>query len=341
MLDFIIAVICLVLATVSMVYIKAFFGIPIYELKRRAVNRDAYARAIYPVAVYGPVLEALLWLVIVLAGGISLVLFNKLAPAWLGIGLLAAWLWLSYAWLGEIAHSNFGRRLSQVSAVFFVWALAWLYKPGRVLAGVMRSGKIKHTGIYESEDLQALLLLQENQADNRLSATQIGRLHKLLVFESAKVSHYMIEWKNIMTVHADEPIGPKLLDDMHKSAQTVFPVYGVKSSAVLLGTLNKDDVGLKTEGRVADYMRTPVRYLNKDESMENALAKFALSGQALCVVVSKDHKPIGVLTLKDALGSILTPQSKTNPRSSSNDNSETESTITEMNIEGDEEDANT
>ena len=140
MLDFIIAVICLVLATLSMVYLKAFFGIPIYELKRRAINGDGFAKAIYPVAAYGPVLEALLYIVIVLAGGIALVLFNRLAPDWLGIGLLLVWLWLSYAWLGEIANSDFGRRLSGHSAGYFVWMLTWLYNPGKVLAGAMRSG---------------------------------------------------------------------------------------------------------------------------------------------------------------------------------------------------------
>ncbi len=339
MLDFIIAVICLVLATLSMVYLKAFFGIPIYELKRRAINGDGFAKAIYPVAAYGPVLEALLYIVIVLAGGIALVLFNRLAPDWLGIGLLLVWLWLSYAWLGEIANSDFGRRLSGHSAGYFVWMLTWLYNPGKVLAGAMRSGGAKHTGIYESEDLQALLYAQERQADNRISATQIGRLHKLLVFESARVNHYMVDWKNIMTLHADEPIGPKLLDDMHKSKQTVFPVYGPKGSKTLSGILNRDDVGLKTEGRVADYMRTPVRYLSKDEPMESALAKFALSGQTLFVVNSGDHKPLGVLTLKDALGSILTPQTKPENRSPASNDLKPEANIESLNIEGDEEDA--
>ncbi len=341
MLDFTIAVIGLVLATLSMLSLRAFFGLPIYELKRRAINNDAYAKAVYPVAAYGPVLEAILWLVIVLAGGLALVLFDRLAPVWLAVGLLAVWLWMSYAWLGEMANSGFGRRITKLSAVFFGWILQWAYRPGKFLAGFLRSNRTKHTGIYESEDLYALLLKQETQADNRMTQLQLGRLHKLLVFETANVSHYMVAWNQVMSLHADEPIGPKLLDDMHKSGQTVFPVYASQKSKTLVGTLNRDDVGLKTEGTLADYMRTPVRYLSQDESMESALAKFALSGQTLFVVTAQDRKPVGILTLKDALGSILTPRSKKEAHAGHSDELDPLTKDTELKIEGDEEDAHT
>ena len=79
------------------------------------------------------------------------------------------------------------------------------------------------------------------------------------------------------------------------------------SGKELVGVLNKPDIGLNTQGKVGDYVRSPIRYIQEDETIESALAKFSLTGQILFVVINPKRDIVGYLTLKEALSSILSP----------------------------------
>lgn len=310
MTDFIIAVIFLVLAVVVVALRKAFFALPVYELKRQAAAGDQYSKQIYPVVAYGETFRALLWLLLGIFVAVSLVLFDRLAPVWFGVILDGILLWLTFSWFPHARARKFNRQLALYAVPVFAWVLHYTYPIVKELGKLGRYYDQGHTGIYENEDLHQVLVRQELQTDNRISAVQLGRLRKFLAFETAVVSQYQTDWKNIMKLSADAPISPLLLDEMHQSGQTAFPVTKTKNSKSLVGILNRDDVGLKSDGRIADHMHSNVRYIKQDEPMESALAKFALSGQVMFVVINKAEDIVGALTLKDALGSLLAPDNR-------------------------------
>ena len=162
-----------------------------------------------------------------------------------------------------------------------------------------------HSGIYEPSDLHQLLVRQTQQPDNRIKTKQLGRISQLLEFETSTVSDYSRPWKRSMKLVASDPVGPKLLDEMHRSSQGVFAVIAGKSSREVVGLLNKDDIGLKSSGLIRDHMHGNVETINEDEPIEKSLAKFALSGQALLIVISSADEVIGTITLRDALSSLL------------------------------------
>lgn len=315
MTDFIIAVVFLVLALVILMERKAFFALPAYELKRQAASGDKFAREIYPLVSYGSSFRALLWLLLGVFTAVSLVLFARLAPVWFGIIMVAIVLWLTFSWLPSIRLSKLNRDLALLSVPIFAWVLHYAYPLIKELGKLERYyiRDAVHTGLYEPEDLHKVLERQEVQLDNRISAVQLGRLKKLLAFEQAKVSDYMVEWSKVMKLNSEDFVGPKLLDEMHKSGQSAFPVMKGQSSKSAIGVLNKEEVGLMSEGRVADHMHQPIVHAKQKESMESALAKFALSGQSLLLVTDNSVETVGVLTLKDALGSLLAPAGRNIP----------------------------
>jgi len=312
MVTFILGSICLILALSLIVLEKSYFDIPAHEVKRQAMKGDRYASMIYPLVAYGKTLRSVLLVMIILFSAIGLVLFARLAPIWLAIILVIVLLWLAFNWIPNADISKTSKRLTKLFSPILLRLVNRVYPVVLKLDGFFNNNKTPHTGIYELEDLKEIITRQALQQDNRISDLQLGRMAKLLVFESTTVGKYKTAWKGIMTIAANEPIGPILLDDMHNSGQVAFPVTIKKNDPKLVGILNKDDVGLKSQGKVADFMHEPVIYINEDEPIENALAKFSLSGRPLLIVNNHKHQIVGVLTLKDALSSILSPDSSIN-----------------------------
>ena len=310
MTAFIISIVCLVLAFIVVMIRKAYFSLPFYELKRQAANGDKFAKTVFPIVSYNLTLRALLWLMLGVLSATAIILIGRVAPLLIGIILVGGWLWLAFSWLPNSEVSATSKSLAIAATPVFAWLMHWTYPLLKWLGKVSGKYRLQHTGLYESEDLYQTLIMQEAQTDNRISPTQIGRLKKLLAFETALVKDYQKPWGKTMKLSAQDPIGPKLLDDMHKSGQTVFPVLKTKTSKTVVGITNKEDIGLKTEGTVGDHMKSPVRHLDQDESMESALAKFAMSGHTLFLVSDDNDDIVGTLTLRDALGSILAPETK-------------------------------
>ena len=127
MTDFIIAVICLVLALVVLMLRKAYFSVPIFELKRRAAANDVYAKRIYPLVAYGSAFRLLLWLLLAVFTAASLVLFARIAPVWFGIILVAILLWLVFSWLPNAGFSKFNRDLARLTVAPLELVLRWTY----------------------------------------------------------------------------------------------------------------------------------------------------------------------------------------------------------------------
>lgn len=325
MTQFIVALICLVLALLLVMLRKAYLELPLPELKRQAIRGNKFAATIYPIVAYGPSFRGLLWLLLGIFSAIALVLFARLAPVGLGIVVVVTWLWLAFSWLPNKKTTAINRQLAERSTPLFFWFMHWTYPLTKELAKLSQQYSRRHTGMYEVDDLQAILLAQEQQPDNRMSKKQLERIKKILAFEHARVHQYARPWEEIKKLVANEPIGPLLLDELHRSHQSAFPVTKTKSTKQIIGILNQEDVGLKSTGCVSDHMRQPIRYISEDDTIEQALAKFSLSGQSMLVVINKVEQISGTLALSDALGSLLTVEKHEPKRATTaNDRTSTE-----------------
>ena len=299
-----VAAVCLLLALVASILRRAYYDLPVYELKRRAASGEKFARAIYPAVAY-PSLRGLLGLLLALLSSLGLILLNRHVALIYGLVIAALWLWLVYSWIPNRPTSKFSRMLAKLSAPFFIWLFSWSHPALKHLERLQKHYEPTHTQLYEIDDLRRFLRHQARQADNRISARQLMRLSKLVAFEEAQVGHFTRPWKSSLRLVESDLVGPKLLDEMHRSKQTAFAVTNQKNSHQIIGALSRDAVGLESEGRVSDFMRTDIESIGRDEPIEDALMRFAHTATPLLVVVDKENEAIGTLCLSDALDALL------------------------------------
>ncbi len=304
MTDFIAAGLCLLLAFMVLLLRKAYFNLPIYELKRLANRGDAFAKTIYPAVSY-PAFRGLLWLMLATLSAAAVALLNHKLPLWMGVSAAVIWLWLAFSWIPNSKVSAASRRLAQLSAPAFSWFLHWSYPLIKHLEKLQERYQPRHTLLFENEDLRTFLRYQARQSDNRISAKQLERISKVIAFDAAKVEDYYRPLKASTTLLENDLIGPKLLDELHRSRQTAFIVLKHKNSKEVAGVLSKNAVELHSEGRVKDFMNPEVEYIDRNLPIEDALIRFAHIDGQLIIVNDAEGELVGSITLKDALAALL------------------------------------
>ncbi|MDO8591577.1 MAG: CBS domain-containing protein [bacterium] len=288
---------------------KTTRALPLAELRRRArVSHSKRTQALYKLLAF----QTSFKIVILVLGGISgAIIFVAAANVgvWLCTLLLLAVTWLVLddqfvvkpgGWLWAVS--------SYVAQV--VLPIVNFLQPllGRISA-IIGHPKI-HSGIYEREDLLELLDRQKNQIDNRLSNRDLKAARGALTFGDKMVGSVMTPRKAVVWVSADDSIGPKLMDNLHKTGYVRFPIItgnSKPSNPEAVGTLYLADLlkNLEKSGTVRDIMKRDAHFINESHNLEQALDGFLKSGQHLLVVVNNFEEVVGMLTLEDVLGQIL------------------------------------
>ena len=303
---FVVAILLLTLALLALILEKTYFLLPLRELKRQAAQRDAMARILYEAAAYDTELKVLLWLVMGLSAAGGFLLFARLAPVILGFLVITLVLSLVFIWLPRARLTSFGTRLA-------VWCTPTVVAIMRVLHPVLRYAAVlvlrqypaPHTGLYEHEDMRELLERQHAQADNRISDHDLGLMRRALQFGNYQVHEVMTPQNRVVAVAAEEPISPVLLDELHKSGHTHFPVYAA-SKTELVGTLALDMVAdVKHAGKVQDFYDRRLAFVHARDRLETALLAFYATGRHLLVVVDNAGDYVGIMTLGDVLSCLF------------------------------------
>ncbi len=286
---------------------KTFQLVPLKELRRRA-RADRRLAAVYKSASFGGSLELVLGMMI---GADALALVSWLYK-------VGWWLALAGVWLGLVLS----RWQLSPSAGGWHWRLAAIVSPA--LAGLLNfihpltrrfdrfwpaAEQTSPSPLYEKEDLLELLERQKLQADSRLSEAELKLARGALVFGDKKVRDCLTLKKELKMVAADDAIGPHLMDELHASGFTRFPVVKDQAKASrdeIVGILYLEDLMDKAEGgKVADIMVPKVHFINEASDLRQALSAFLKTRSHLLVVVNNFEEVVGVLTFEDLLEQIL------------------------------------
>lgn len=308
MTAFIFALLLAAIAALLMVARKTYVLVPVYELRRQSQAGDSLARALYKVAAYGAASQMLLWILILLAIAGSIVCVVQVVPDFLQFAY--AFILIAYVlvWLPLSDVTSFGLRC----VVWVTPAIAWtasklftiLEKPAN--AAQARQTAPLHTGLYQKEDLVDLLERQKLQEDSRFTEQEVNQVLHTLTFAQKKVSEIMTPRKKIKCVSRDEAIGPILMDELHESGATSFPVYEAENNSNIVGTLHISDVvRAKKGGHVRDVMQSDVFYVNDDFTVEQLLHAFTQTKQHVLIVVDNFAEFVGTVTIEAALHAVL------------------------------------
>lgn len=154
------------------------------------------------------------------------------------------------------------------------------------------------------DSLDELLFLIEN-SPAAIDDSQRRLIRSALEFDDITVDEIMTSFDEVMSLAANDLIGPLMLDDLHRTGYEYFPVLNRADEVV--GILNLADlVSLdnKTSQTAQELCDNEVVMLRCGDSLMGALQQL-LTEQALVAVVEKRGKPVGVVRLNSIIASLI------------------------------------
>lgn len=128
-----------------------------------------------------------------------------------------------------------------------------------------------------------------------------------LSFETQPVSEVMTPRSMIDSVPKTELLGPLVLDKLHKTGHSRFPVTDGDIDHVV-GMLYIQDLltlGKKKSATAAKTMEPRVFYIRQDQTLSHALAAFLRTHRHLFIVVNEYRETVGLLTLEDVIEALI------------------------------------
>ena len=305
MTSFIIAIVLLGLAVGGVAIRKTYYSLPLTELKRRA-RHDIFAAKLYQAAAYESSLQVILWLFIASTSAGGFVLLARVAPIWLSLVTVVLVLLVSFSWLPASRVTVIGARATMWLSPLLSRLLSFLHPILQRLVSLVgrRYALPPHTGLFEREDLLQLLRQQQAQKDSRLSVEQLSIVMHVLTFSDHHVRDVLTPRGTMRTVHANETVGPILIDELHQTGMEHIIVQD-SPNAEIVGTLAVRDLGLHSSGRVRDVMDPTVYYVHESDNLSDALHAFFVTNHSLFVVTNSFEEYVGVLSVSSLLHELL------------------------------------
>lgn len=156
------------------------------------------------------------------------------------------------------------------------------------------------------ESTEQLLHLAESSSF--LTTDQLAIIRHGLAWHESRVSGIMIPRSKIVSIKHSELLGPLVLDDLHKSGHSQFPVTkGSLDSVVgmLDITESLEVTSARVSKKVADVMSPRIVHVSDSDPLPKALELLQRSKQHMLIVTDDDGKTVGLVTLADITGSLL------------------------------------
>lgn len=141
-----------------------------------------------------------------------------------------------------------------------------------------------------------------------LSSLEKTLLSSTLNFETRAVSEIMTPKSVIESIDHNELLGPILLDELHKTGHSRFPVTAGDIDHVV-GILYVRDLlvvdGTKNSKKVSQVMDEEVCFIHEDQDLAHALKAFIKTEKLLFIVVNSYRETVGLITLEDVIEALI------------------------------------
>lgn len=128
-----------------------------------------------------------------------------------------------------------------------------------------------------------------------------------LTFDGREVREIMTPRGVIDSIAKKELLGPLVLDDLHKTGHSRFPVTDGDIDHIV-GMLYVQDLltlDKKRSVTAETAMEPRVYYIREDQTLHHALAAFLRTHHHLFVVVNEFRETVGIITLEDTIEALL------------------------------------
>lgn len=304
-----IATLALGVFTLTAISVQKVYGrLPAKELKRRAQAGDEFAYIIYRAVAYGLGLTVFLWGLIGISAAVLFWVMARWLPMPLAVLGIVSIIWFGFAWMPNSRVTPMGMWLVKAVSPALAWAMQYVHpaleKSGHAVR--KRVTRFAHTGLYEREDFIDLLEQQKAQTDNRLTQHELDIALHALTFGDKLVRDIMIPRSQVRTATETDTIGPILLDELHASGHSRFPVLAADNPDKIVGMLYlRDLVNKEHTGTVAGRMHREIHYVHEEHTLDGVLQAFLKTKRHMFVVANSFEETVGIVTIEDVLEQII------------------------------------
>jgi CBS domain containing-hemolysin-like protein len=304
-MNFIIAIILIVLALTGMTLRRVYFALPSRELKRRAEAGDADSIILYRAVAYGSGLSILLWFFISLTLAGSFVLLAKSLSELVAIIFFAFIIFMIFSWMPNTKKEHFSLTLTKLLTPIVAKDLSTL-RPlfTKIPNKIFDHYEDKGTNIYEVKDLLDLLKKQAKQPGSRLTKQELDTVKHSINFSYKKVNDILVPRKLVKAVQSEATIGPILINDLHENHQDYVLVKDGPKGDVI-GILAFKDLGIKSQGLVKNLMSDTLYYLHEDDELISAINAYFITGSPVFVVVNDSEEYVGIATIEAVIKELV------------------------------------
>lgn len=221
---------------------------------------------------------------------------------WLGGVLLAIAAVLMY---GPLARIGVVHHLSQKAYSRYEPAILRFVEKFTGLFQLLRHpvpGAVADRRLESREEFEHLVA----QSHGIMSAREKTLLTHVLQFDSRTVGEIMIPRESIDSIDHKELLGPLVLDDLHKTTHSRFPVVDADIDHVV-GMLHVQDLlslDMKKSTTAEKAMDRRVYYIHERQTLQQALTAFLRTHHHLFIVVNERQETVGLLSLEDVIGAM-------------------------------------
>jgi len=290
----------LLLGVVQAMRFRVAHDVSDYELQRRINHADEQAAQIATLNQRVPLLESLRYVVVTIVG----VLMVTVLVVGLGVinGVLLGVIGLVLAPIAQRLDfvCKFADKSADTVQPYALTVVEWI----RPVLSWLRERKLneRQTRVYSHEELLDVVA----HSHGVLSNDQITRLRASLAFDDRRVQDVMTPASVIDTVDAKDGLGPLVLDGLHKTGHSRFPVVAGDIHHVVGILYMRELVDLKTAKKtVKDAMDPKVFYVHQEQDLEHALHAFLRTHHHLFIVVNDYRETVGLLSLEDVVEALI------------------------------------
>lgn len=298
-----VGIICALFFLLVVAVRRVYYCVPAKELKRLARVGDPVGMKLYKAVAYDGSLAILLWIFMAVFLAASVFFLAHGMPTLSSIPAIMALIWLGFGWLALSAPHDLTVRLTVFVSPLVSWLLSHLDGMLRPISHFTRSRQrvLDHTGLYERQDFLELLNKQKQQPDSRLAQSELALLERVLRLSDQTALDIVTHHSKVRVVKAGETIGPKLMDELHKSGLLTFPVVE-KAGERVVGVVSLEDlIQAKQGGTVASVTKPSVAFVRDDFTLTQVMQAFRYTSQRLLIVINAFEEFAGVIAVEALL----------------------------------------
>ena len=276
------------------------------ELKRKMQLGDVRAAKIYPLRERGNQLLVTLIIGNVLVNSILSVFLGELFSGLLAVVIVTTMITIFGEILPQAVFSRYALAIGSAMSKLVEWLMLALSPIAAPLAKSLDWALGKELPpIFSKEELVKIVEEHSENEDSDVEADELRIVENALSFGDKTIEQVMTPRSVVVAVDESEVIGPKLLDELHKSGHSRFPVYSYDLDHIT-GTLYlRELINLKGKKTIKSAADDNVFFVNEKQKLDHVLNAFVKTKHHLYIVVNEFKEMVGIVTIEDVIEEII------------------------------------